>query len=491
MNQLRILHLSDVHFGPHHRCSPEDPSHPRAGYPSLFELLARDLKEGPFGHSAWQPSDKAPNPLLVAVSGDLTETADSKEFGAAHAFLSRFEGASILNTALTKKDVFIVPGNHDVDYTADDAESRLSRYANFYTKFYKNIRTPIHPDESEGLSQVHVDTDRGLVVVEINSAYYVQKGTADAQRGCVDMRAIKRIRAGLAAIPADKRKRMIRIAILHHHPILVPALVEPGRGYDAVVNSHHLLQLLRDFGFHLVLHGHKHYPHIFSYDTDSPWGEPSAPMLVVAGGSSASRELPAGRRCNTYNLISVKWHPDAGQARVRFLTRGLISEDGSGELAPDLWKWTTLREVDRRLYPSCQLPEPVKISRKPGIDRAAETKRSEVYAATRGNMVVSEVLPSLLPGQAYEVRAWIVPHVDRDGQPKPGWEPPQQVLWSAGEMFDRKEVLRSEDPTFCAAFHYWGPMLLQAEIRFADGQVGYGYTYARIPELTPRASDRA
>jgi len=94
MNQLRILHLSDVHFGGHHRCSPEDPSHPRAGFPTLYELVVKDLSEGPFEHAAWRPGDDASNPLIIAVSGDLTEEAKYEEFAAAHQFLGRLGGAS-------------------------------------------------------------------------------------------------------------------------------------------------------------------------------------------------------------------------------------------------------------------------------------------------------------------------------------------------------------------------------------------------------------
>lgn len=484
MKQLRILHLSDIHFGDKHRCGPEDQTLARAGYPSLFELLSKDLKESTFNHPVWISEGETINPLIVAVTGDLTETASYDQFKDAHSFFNRFDGSNLLGTTLSRRDLFVVPGNHDVKYDAKEAEERLAPYANFYSKLYKDIRSPVLPDAAETLSQVHVDSERGFIVAEINSAFYVQQGTLDAQRGNVDMQVIKNLRDSLSAIPEEQRGQLVRIAILHHHPILVPALVEAQRGYDAVANSHHLLKLLREFGFHIVLHGHKHFPHIFSYDTDSPWSADTPPAtVVVAGGSSTSRELPSGaRRCNTYNLISIKWHPEAGQARVRIVTRGLITEDGDGELAPDLWRWVSLREADRRLYPRRHLPEPVASSFRPGIDPDSEKERKKIYAATRLNMVVSEVLPSLMPGQAYEVRAWLVPHADNNGNPRPGWESPKRVVWSAGPNFHRKEIIQHEDPTFCCAYNYWGAMVLQAEMHFENG-IGYGYTYARIPEL--------
>ena len=469
---------------------PEDPTHPRAGYPLLFDILQKDLASDLFSHDTWRPgNDDAPNPLLVMVTGDLTERAAPAEFKAAHAFLTRFDGASLLGSTISRRDVFVVPGNHDVVYDADDMDARVAPYANFYSKLYSGVRQPILPHEARKLTQPHVSRDHGFIVVEINSAAYVKKGSPDEQRGVVDLETIGELDALLDAIPIVERESMIRIAIMHHHPILVPDLVEPGRGYDAVVYSNHLLKLLRRYGFHLVLHGHKHYPHVFSYDSDSPWQESTSPsMLVVAGGSCSSRELPAGQRQhNTYNLISIKWHPEAAQGRIRILNRGLVAEDGGGELPPHRWKWTTLRDVDRRLYAPRDPPTPMRpMTTRPfdyGLDGDAEAQRSAIYRQTRRNMVVSEVLPSLVPGQAYEVRFWVVPHVNKYGDPKPDWEPPMRVVWSAGEYFPVKECNRVDDPRFCCAFNYWGPMLVQAQMLFADGTRAVAHTYARIPGL--------
>jgi 3',5'-cyclic AMP phosphodiesterase CpdA len=492
MRQIRLLHISDTHFGKHHRCSPEDKTLAKAGYPSLFELLARDLESGVFDHEGWRASSdddgKELNPLIVLVTGDLTEHASPGEFRQAHDFLTRFDGASVLGSKLTRRDIFIVPGNHDVAYAGNDDEERLTPYANFYSKLFRDVRTPVAADQARALTQVRVDAERGFLVAEIDSAFYVKKDTEEEQRGQVDMESIKRLREQLTeARTKPDFSSLIRVAILHHHPVLVPALVEPDRGYDAVANSHHLLRLLRDFGFQLVLHGHKHFPLVFSYDSDAPWNPEIAPsMLVASGGSAGSRELPKGTSsCNSYNLLSIKWHPEVSQARVRFVTRGLRALDDANELPPDQWSWRTLREVDRRLYPPREPPKPAYPRLLAPTDGKEDIRRA-AYQATRLNMVVSDVLPSLHPDQAYEVRLWVVPHVDLDGHPKPGWEPPERVVWSAGDYFDVVECRREDDDVFACAVSYWGPMLVQAEMFFADGHRGYAHAYARIPGLGAR-----
>ncbi len=71
----RIAHISDLHF---HLTDP-----------AVVEALVAELNTGP--------------PDLVAVSGDLTMRARSREFRAARAFIDRL-----------RAPVLAVPGNHDI-----------------------------------------------------------------------------------------------------------------------------------------------------------------------------------------------------------------------------------------------------------------------------------------------------------------------------------------------------------------------------------------
>jgi hypothetical protein len=186
---------------------------------------------------------------------------------------------------------------------------------------------------------------------------------------------------------------------------LLPSFIEPGRGVDSVVNAKSLLRLLRDNSFQLILHGHKHYPQVFSYDPDSAWASAQAAipqMIVAAGGSCGSAELPeAKQKCNTYNLITVKWNPNAYQARFQVVTRGLIRVDDEGEIDSDLWRWETMRVFDKTLSPYENVPLPGKFKRIsfPSKGDALEENRDEIYQKLRFNMPVIDVRPSLQPTQ--------------------------------------------------------------------------------------------
>ncbi|HVQ68902.1 MAG TPA: metallophosphoesterase [Bradyrhizobium sp.] len=486
--QVRILHISDIHFGTDHICKKK--SGARSGVPNLGELITKDLSSDEWNEFIWanQHQQSERTRLLLVVSGDLAHTANSVEFDSAFEFIKRLISKPILGTEVALRDVFVVPGNHDVVFTQEVPEHRFLPYCNFYNKLFRPIsdsRAVVHPDQADKLTQVHAFPDDRLLVAEINSSYYVEKETLDESRGQVDLEVIHALRQDFERLALES-KDWLKIAVVHHHPVLLPSFIEDGRSIDSILNAGSLLDLLRDHGFQLVLHGHKHFPQVFSYDPDPAWTAPNTPtprpQLIVAGGAAGSKTLPeAGLRSNTYNLLTIKWNPKALQSRVQIVTRGLNRWSTAGELNPDQWTWRTLRVYDRAMSPYENLPLPRQFGRIVPPDERDERdgERKKVYERLRLNMPVVEVLPSLLPGQGYEARAWIVLHRGHR-------ESPKQVLWSAGPKFDRKLSDASAAPDFCVSFHYWGPMLIQAELTFEDGAVETACLYARLPDAITR-----
>ena len=130
-------------------------------------------------------------------------------------------------------------------------------------------------------------------------------------------------------------------------------------------------------------------------------------------------------------------------------------------------------------YQNVPLPRPSRRVSFPESDDLLEVARSDQYRALRLNMPVAEVLPSLMPGQGSEARVWLVPHRHHR-------EFPIRVTWSAGRHFDRKIPEAEAAPDFAVSFHYWGPMLIQVELEFADGHKAQMFVYARLPDSTTR-----
>jgi len=375
-------------------------------------------------------------------------------------------------------DLFVVPGNHDLQWDNKTATGRWLPYSNLYGK----LRTShIDPEQPERLTRIIDQSADGLIVAEINSCAYIQRAVEN--RGQVDQEAITSLRVALDQIQPDLRHRAIKVALVHHHPVHLPGLAESNEGYSALVNSNPLLERLRDFGFHVILHGHKHMPFTFWYDPACAWIVNQAyPLMITAGGTVSSTELAVGPGVtNTYNVITLRWDPLLRRVRIHVETRGLVrTRTDFAPLDPIEWHWRTLRVSDRHFELPREEPteEGGKAHQATGDEIAShEPPRQEAIGRTRRNYAVVETLPSLDPQQGNEARVRI------EGQPeREGYEVPSRVEWWAGPSFRNiVEVLREEDQTFGARFTYWAPVLIQARLHWPDGYSAQAHVFAPLP----------
>jgi 3',5'-cyclic AMP phosphodiesterase CpdA len=494
--QLTLIHLTDIHFGPKHSFKPPLPpdGHPAVarGWPTLLDSLTKDWMTGTFADRGTPPTPSGfppaslrpdgtvdPNTrVVVAITGDITETAVDTEFVDASAFVDGCAQNMIFGWKMSADDVFVVPGNHDLQWDQKTTQGRWLQFAHFYGA----LRTrPIAANRPQELTRLIDQSANGLIVAEINSSADIQKSIEN--RGQVDMGALASLRDGLEGIDATLRHRAIKVALVHHHPVHLPGLAEASEGYSALVNSNPLLELLRDFGFHLVLHGHKHTPFMFWYDPACAWiANPAYPLMIAAGGTAGSTEIQSvPGATNTYNVITLRWDPLLDRVRIHVETRGLVRTDGGNKpLLPDKWRWRTLRVNDRHF----ELPRAV-VNYGVGTPRQAsateiaalEPLRQKAIQDTRRNFPVVDILPSLDPEQGNEARVRIEAQVGAKG-----YEPPTRVDWWAGTAFkDIITVTREQDPTFGARFTYWGPMLIQGQLYWADGTSSIAHIFAPLP----------
>ncbi len=190
----RLLHISDVHFGPKHL--PEV----AAGVESLV-------------------AERKPD--LVILSGDLTQRAKPRQFRAARAYVDRLRRTA---------PVLAVPGNHDVPLY----------------RFWERLLVPFgayrrHFDRE--LEPVHRDPE--LVAVGLNSAHgWGVKG------GRIRRTSVVAAAQAFATAPPGA----FRLAVLHHHLMRPPGVdcEHPSWG------ARRALDALTAAGVELVLSGHLH-----------------------------------------------------------------------------------------------------------------------------------------------------------------------------------------------------------------------------------------
>ncbi len=240
-----IVHLSDLHFG---RIET-----------AILDPLAAAIE--------------GIAPDLVAVSGDLTQRARSREFQQARAFLDRLPGRLI-----------VVPGNHDVPAIGNP-------YMRFFAG-WQRFQTWIHPE----LEQSFVD--EGMAVIGINTARALAwKG------GRINRKQMEDVRACFHGAPDGAVK-----VLVVHHPLDIPH-VWPG---VSATRARAALRHWEDCGVDLILAGHEH--RAFAGGAEKlRLGNHDA--VIVQAGTATSTRVRGGEP-NSFNVLRV----EAGEIRVGRMT---------------------------------------------------------------------------------------------------------------------------------------------------------------------------
>ena len=250
---MRVLvHLSDIHFG---RINT-----------SLIAPLVETVKEI--------------KPDLVAVSGDLTQRARSRQFREARAFLDRLP-----------KPQIVVPGNHDVPL-----HNVFARFVQPLAKYRRIITDDLWPFyHDEEIAVLGVNTARSLTI----------KG------GRVNNEQIDFMRERFCALDPG----VIKI-IVTHHPFDVP---EGHDERDLIGRARLAMEALASCGADVFLAGHLHVSH--TIHSARRYRIKGHSALVVQAGTAASTR---GRgEENSFNVIRAnrphiaverrEWQPKLGE----------------------------------------------------------------------------------------------------------------------------------------------------------------------------------
>jgi Leucine-rich repeat (LRR) protein len=242
MSKLTWLHLSDIHIKEDALTFDRN-----RVFTELYEQIEREKYEGRIAD-------------IIFITGDLAATGT--EYVNTTGFLDKLTGAA----GIGKHNVFIVPGNHDVDMNllgfklnlprdAEDANLRVSQrnisvlmprfksYKSFYDKYFEGIRT-FSTDEPFHAQYVELPNLPGekIGIVCLNTCLYSQKNKSHGNLW-VGTEATEK------ALKLVKDARII--FVLHHHPL-------------SWVHEEEQLKLELLFSKYKVisLYGHLHKPHI-------------------------------------------------------------------------------------------------------------------------------------------------------------------------------------------------------------------------------------
>jgi calcineurin-like phosphoesterase family protein len=292
-----ILHISDLHFG------SDFDIRRLGGVDSLLNSLVRDLREVNDGKS----------PHCIVVSGDLTTQGQPEGHVAALEFLVDLTA----KLKLRRKDVVIVPGNHEINWKELELnyedrkpidELRTAAFAsyqnNLFNKFYGLERV------DTAKSWFTTDWSDGKVfVLGLNSCMI--DGPDHPGVGYVDP---EQMDDALTRFGKKWDRCAVRIAVVHHH--LVPVTWMESRPNpdrpSLTLNTERVLRWLTENGFQAVLHGHQHQPFCAA---EVRFGKPQeddsrrfarSEIVLLGAGSVSVKPIRLGHiGQNHYQLLSV------------------------------------------------------------------------------------------------------------------------------------------------------------------------------------------
>ena len=275
---LLVLHLSDLHFGPHGRFGGQDGERLASRFAAAIEA-ARE--EQGFRQGVG----------LVVVTGDIAEAARKSEYEAALGFFGHLDAR-----LRVPRDRFVfVPGNHDVSWAEtrkvqieqddegfDAAEFerrlalvRLARFEAFVAAFHGRPRAELPNVTSIGNGAVvhhFASPEGGIAVAALNSC---ERESHARQGGSFGEAQAQRLLDHLRGLPPS----WMSIVAVHHNPITpVPEAVESWvewlRGHSGPLKpetiehfaadaagfegKERLRAVTEDARVSVVLHGHHH-----------------------------------------------------------------------------------------------------------------------------------------------------------------------------------------------------------------------------------------
>lgn len=242
MHPMKILHISDLHFGPPH-------------VPAAAEALLRQLP-------AWEPE-------LIVVSGDFTQRAREAQFAEARAFLDR----------LPEVPRVVVPGNHDIPLFR--VWERFFRPRELYRQYISRDLDTVH----------HL---AGLTVVGLDSTSPRRAIT----NGRIHRKQLEFCQEAFAAAPDGD----IKAVVAHHHFAPAPDYERD----QTMPKARRALDRFVDMGVDLILGGHLHRAYIGNSLDVYPGQKPNRGIILVQSGTTTSRRGRAREReKNSLNLLNL------------------------------------------------------------------------------------------------------------------------------------------------------------------------------------------
>lgn len=240
---LRVLHVSDLHFG-------------KPCIPAVIEAMEAHLDATPYD--------------VVVISGDVAQRSLSGEFQRAAAFM---------RDARRKAPLIIVPGNHDIAWWMSPLH--VFGTDGLYARYRKFVSADLEPTLTvPGATFVGVNTAHGV------GWYTLTTRARDVSIiGAVTDAQLDRVAARCRDVPPPAA----RVVVMHHNPVRGQLSHRFG-----IKHADKVLGRYAEAGVDLVLCGHDHQEAIHHL--------PERGGMVVCTAGTLSDRSRGGRPCSFFDI---------------------------------------------------------------------------------------------------------------------------------------------------------------------------------------------
>lgn len=313
---MRILVLSDLHIGNKSR-SKELCPYPEGVYKD--DKLVSD-----FILKAKEYQNEVGNFDFLIIPGDITNQSNLIEYDCGSKFLSKL----VEELQIDKSKVLFVPGNHDIDWSVLEgktimAEEKLLRR----THKYNTLKDSSHlfsalacPDLVTAPFIKKWEYDN-VVYFGFNSSWH-DDAIEEKHFGLILPDQINDLRKKIEETDFTDK---LKIFIIHHHLHQFPNPDPTWRDISIIQNAQTLLELLTEFEFNFVIHGHRHQPNFHSTSINK-----SKIINILCSGSYCC-EMPtsiAGHIGNVFHILEID---NIQKCQGRILSYAYNPRDGWSE----------------------------------------------------------------------------------------------------------------------------------------------------------------
>lgn len=236
----------------------------------------------------------------LLIPGDMTESAHPEEVLIASEAITKIQE----KLEVPENNVVYVPGNHDVDWALlDPRDSTGTRWRHRYMALEES-QFIFDSINKRGIADGGLLHDKyfnvweydDFIVLGYNSAS-TDKKDERVHHGDIVIDHVKAMKDQLSAMNLSNDRR-IKVCLVHHHlrnyPLPTPKSYDP----SIANNGECLIDLLLDYGFDLIIHGHRHHSFL---DTRK-----DIPILCAGSFSATIESCWEGLVLNQFHIIEME-----------------------------------------------------------------------------------------------------------------------------------------------------------------------------------------